>query len=255
MLWSAHLSMLFCELPAPERPAAAAAAGFRAVESWWPPTDDPLGWADAAAALGLSVPLLNCDAGDLRAGDRGFLNLPERRDDVRDALLRALAVARRCDAGALNVLPGLDTGDRPRRAQLADVASALRELVALAGETGPLLLVEPINAHDVPGYLVPTPAAAADLVEAVGSDRVRILYDAYHAARAGGDPCRDVVELLPLIGHVQFADCPGRGAPGTGTLDLHALVDTLGGAGYEGAIGLEYDPAGPTLDTLGFLAW
>ena len=73
---------------------------------------------------------------------------------------------------------------------------------------------------------------------------MRLLYDAYHAARAGSDPCREVAELVPLIGHVQYADCPGRGAPGTGDVDLGGLVRALEDAGYEGAVGLEFDPRG-----------
>jgi hydroxypyruvate isomerase len=83
---------------------------------------------------------------------------------------------------------------------------------------------------------------------------VRLLYDAYHAARMGLDPCEDVARHADLIGHVQYADCPGRGAPGTGTVDLWRFVERLDAAGYAGAIGLEYDPRGDTAATLDVLA-
>jgi hydroxypyruvate isomerase len=98
----------------------------------------------------------------------------------------------------------------------------------------------------VPGCLVPTPAAAVSLIEEVGSDAVALLYDAYHAAAAGFDPATQAVELLDWIRHVQYADHPGRSAPGTGSLRLAELAEALDGAGYRGAIGLEFAPCGPT---------
>jgi hydroxypyruvate isomerase len=131
----------------------------------------------------------------------------------------------------------------------------LSECAVIAGEAEVTILIEPINELDIPGYLVPTPRAAADLIEIVEAGHVRLLYDAYHAARAGGDPCRDVARFAPLIGHVQYADCPGRGAPGTGNVDLAAFVDALRSIGYRGAVGLEFDPGGPTADALERLPW
>ena len=79
MIFSAHLSMLFRELPYLERPRAAAEAGFTAVETWWP--DAPAGaWADEVARHGLAVTAINAAGGDLEAGDRGFLNVAAQRD-------------------------------------------------------------------------------------------------------------------------------------------------------------------------------
>ena len=253
MVWSAHLSALFRELPYLERPRAAAQAGFTRVETWWP--DDGLGpaWAAETQRLGLEVALINSYGGDLDAGERGFLNVPERRGDALDAFLDALDLASRCGARTINVLVGRDTGDLPLGAQRAVAADTLARCVPLAEAAGVTIVVEPLNEHDVPGSLLPTPLAAAELVESLGSPSVRLLYDAYHAARSGSDPVREVVRLMPLIGHVQFADCPGRGAPGSGELDLDAFVAALDSAGYEGAVGLEFFADGPTQNHLGFL--
>jgi hydroxypyruvate isomerase len=252
VIWSAHLSTLFRELPYLERPQAAAEAGFTAVETWWPDgTGDAL--ADETARLGLDVALLNAYGGDLDAGERGFLNVLERREEALAAVRDALELAERCGARKLNVLVGREAADFDRRTQLAIAADALNACAALVDGTGVTILVEPLNELDVPGSLVPTPADAAALLQAVASPHVRLLYDAYHAARAGGDPCVDVRGLAPLIGHVQFADCPGRGAPGSGELDLDAFVRELEGVGYDGAVGLEFFTDGPTADALGFL--
>ncbi len=238
--------MLFRELPYVKRPRAAAEAGFTAVETWWPEDGLAERWADEAVALGLDVTAINAYGGDIDAGDRGFLNVPERRAEAIEAFEAAAALGRRCGARRINVLVGREQPGPRRAAQLATAQDALGECAVIAEREGLTLLVEPINELDVPGSLAPTPAAAVALVEAAGSDSVRLLYDAYHAARAGGDPVREVAALAPLIGHVQYADCPGRGAPGTGELDLRVLVEALDAAGYSGPIGLELDPRGPS---------
>jgi hydroxypyruvate isomerase len=253
LIWSAHLSALFRELPYLERPAAAAEAGFTAVETWWP--EDGLGpaWAAETRRLGLDVSLVNCFGGDLAAGERGFLNDPERRDEALDAFRAALDLADRCGARAINALVGRDSGSFDRLTQLAIAADALAACAELAADTDVTIVVEPLNELDVPGSLVPTPRSALALVEDVGAPNVRLLYDAYHAACAGYDPVREVADFMPLIGHVQFADCPGRGAPGSGDLDLDAFVAALEAAGYTGAVGLEFFADGPTRDSLGFM--
>jgi hydroxypyruvate isomerase len=240
-------------MPYLERPRAAAAAGFTTVETWWPTNGLGPAWAAETARLGLDVAVVNCFGGDLDAGERGFLNVPERRAEALRAFSAALDLAGRCGARAINVLVGRDTGDLPREAQLALATDALASCVPLADTLGVTIVVEAINEHDIPGSLLPTPTAAAELVESIGSPSVRLLYDAYHAARSGSDPVREVKTLLPLIAHVQYADCPGRGAPGSGQLDLDAFVAALEDGGYEGAVGLEFFADGPTRNVLGFM--
>jgi hydroxypyruvate isomerase len=252
VIWSAHLSALFRELPYLERPRAAAEAGFTCVETWWPEDDLGEAWADETVRLGLDVALVNCFGGDLDAGERGFLNVPDRHAEAIDAFRAAVALAGRCGAQTINVLGGRERAGEGRTDQLARAASVLAECAELAGEL--TIVVESINELDVPGSLVPTPAAAADLVEATGSPRVRLLYDAYHAARAGGDPVREVAAFGPLLGHVQYADCPGRGAPGTGGVDLRSFAAAVEGTGYDGPIGLEFFTDQATADALGFMA-
>jgi hydroxypyruvate isomerase len=252
MVYSAHLSMLFRELPYLERPAAAAAAGFGVVESWWP-GDDLDEWLDEVHAHSLEVRSLNCDCGDIEAGDRGFLNVPERREATLAAFTAAVAAAARCGAPFVHLLVGRDTGAVPREEQLAVAARVVAECAGIARAAGIRVLIEPINDRDVPGYLVTTPAEALGLIEAAGADDVLLLYDAYHAARMGADPLADVTRWLPRTGHVHYADCPGRGAPGTGALDLTRFVDVLERGGYDGVVGLELDPGPSTPAALGEL--
>jgi hydroxypyruvate isomerase len=245
--------MLFTEYPFTSRPAAARSAGFRTVEAWWPADEDLEPWAREIEQHQLAVACLNAYGGDLAGGERGFLNIPRQREASVASVERALALGGRIGARTINVLAGRLTGDLPRRRQWDAAVAALRECADMARSTGITLVVENINEHDIPGYLCPTPRVAARLVEAVGSDAVRLLFDAYHAARAGCDPTREAPRLVDLIAHAQFADCPGRGAPGTGALDVYEFVGSLREAGYAGAIGLEYVPEGPTIPTLRFL--
>jgi hydroxypyruvate isomerase len=250
--WSAHLSMLFTEHPPLERPEAARAAGFAWVESWWPPADDLDAWVGAVHAAGVGVSCLNADGGDIAAGERGFCNLPERDDDTFAAVRTALALAERVECPCVNVLPGRFVPGRAAD-QLAHTAGVYRRLGDLAAESGRTIVVEPINEFDVPGYLTPTPAATAALLDELAHPNVRMLFDAYHCARGGGDPVVEVTRFMDVIGHVQYADAPGRGAPGTGSVPVRPFVDALADAGYTGAVGLEFAPGGSTESALAFM--
>lgn len=232
---SSHLSLQFADLPVLDRPAAARAAGFELVETWWP-GDDALDWAAAVRRAEVGVACLNADGGDLAAGERGFLNVPERYEQTVGYFAEACAVAQATDAGAINVLVGRRLRDVPLARQWGVAVATLRDLASAEQP----IVIEALNERDVPGSLLPTARRAVELVEAVGSSRVRILYDAYHAAMAGSDPAVEVAELTEFIGHVQYADAPGRGAPGTGRVDFERFIEALEDSGYDGAVGLEY---------------
>jgi hydroxypyruvate isomerase len=250
--FSAHLSMLFRELPYLERPAAACEAGFSNVETWWP-AELAQTWSEEVLRLNLRVVLLNCFGGDIEAGERGFLNLPERRERTLREFQEAVELARSVRAPRVNVLAGLLASGVSARRQRAEAVSTLRECAALAALADITVVVEQINRADVPRYLVPTAQEVVGLIEAAGSSSVRMLYDVYHGARSEADPLKEVVEYVDVIDHIHYADCPGRGAPGTGTVDLFELLEVLDRAGYSGTVGLEYDPGGPTAPTLAFL--
>lgn len=243
---SAHVSMLFTEHPELDRPRVARDAGFTRIESWWPPAPDLDAWVAAVEEAGVAVSCLNADGGDIAKGERGFCNLAEREDDALVAGRDALALAARVGADRANVLPGLRVDDRPLEAQLDQAARVYRRLGDLAAESGITIVIEPINARDVPAYLTPTADATADLIDRVGHPNVRLLFDVYHCAMAGDDPIAAIRRHAAIIGHVQYADCPGRGAPGTGDVDFAAVLHALDEVGYDGAVGLEFDPKGPT---------
>jgi hydroxypyruvate isomerase len=251
--FSAHISWLFVEHPYLERVSRARAAGFGCIETGWPQDTDLGELARQIERNRMCVALVNADGGDLAAGERGFLNDPARLADAERAFLKAAELALRIGSPCVHVMLGRALPAIPEYDQRAAVIAGLRSCARLADERGLTVLVEPMNELDVPGYFAPSPEAVAALIAQVGSPQVRMLFDAYHVARAGRDPLTALDAAAPLIGHVQFADCPGRGPPGTGALDLWGLLERLEILGYGGAIGFEYRPDGPTEQTLGFL--
>ncbi|HWG09587.1 MAG TPA: TIM barrel protein [Solirubrobacteraceae bacterium] len=254
MIWSAHISWLFHERPYLERIGAARAAGFATIESAWPEdARDRAGLAAEVSAQGVDVALLNCAAGDTAGGERGFVNDDARREESEAAFAEAVELAVAIGAPNLNLLVGRRLPDVPESRQRAAIVGALRSFAPLAGASGLRILLEPVNEIENPGFLAPTPDSAAALIEAAGSDRVGLLLDVYHVARAGEDPAAAIERHRERVGHVQISDHPGRGAPGSGALPIWALLEQLHACGYDGAVGLEFRAPAPTEGSLGFM--
>ncbi|SFD98535.1 hydroxypyruvate isomerase [Actinacidiphila alni] len=249
-----NLSILFTELPLLERPAAAAAAGFDAVELWWPWVDDPTppqaeldALRSALESAGTRLVGLNFYAGQLPGPDRGALSVPgEESERFRANVDVAAGFAASVGCTALNALYG-------NRVEGVDPAAqdelALENLVLAAraaDRVGATLLIEALNAPESPRYPLVSAPAAVEVVDrvntATGLDNTRFLLDLYHLSMNGEDLAEVVDRYADRTGHVQIADNPGRGAPGTGTLPLEDLLGRLRKAGYTGWTGLEYKP-------------
>lgn len=250
--WTVNLSILFTELPLLERPAAAAALGFGSAELWWtldgptPPDRELDALRRAFVDAGVQLTGLNFDAGDMAAGDKGLLSRPADSQRFRDNIAVAVGLAQSLGCRALNALYGnrVDGLSVPEQDELA-----LENLVLAAQAThgiGAILLVEALNAPEAPQYGLLSSADAVAVVDAVNAHtqlgNTRFLADLYHLARGGEDPAKVIAAYADRIGHVQIADNPGRGYPGTGDLDFPSLFGQLEATGYDGYIGLEYKP-------------
>ncbi|MFJ7044421.1 TIM barrel protein [Streptomyces sp. NPDC101112] len=252
--FNVNLSILFTELPLLERPAAAAAAGFTAVELWWPwvdsPTPDPSELDALRHALdgaGVQLTGLNFYAGRLPGPDRGALSIPGEESERFRANVDVVSdFARSVGCTALNAL----YGNRVEGVDPAEQdALALENLVLAAraaDRVGAILLIEALNKVESPLCPLVSAPAAVDVVDQVnrasGLDNARFLMDLYHLSMNGEDLPAVIERYSDRTGHVQIADNPGRGAPGTGSLPLSDLLDQLDKAGYEGWVGLEYKP-------------
>ncbi|MFG2575098.1 TIM barrel protein [Streptomyces sp. NPDC048481] len=256
--FSVNLSILFTELPLLERPAAAAAAGFGAVELWWPWIDSPTPEQSALDALkraiddaGVRLTGLNFYAGRLPGPDRGALSLPGAESERFRANIDVAAdFAQTLGCGALNALYGNRVAGVDPAEQDALALENLVLAARAADRIGATLLIEALNRPESPLYPLVSAAAAVGIVDkvnrATGLGNARFLMDLYHLSMNGEDLPAVIERHAALTGHVQIADDPGRGAPGTGTLPLEDLLDRLAKAGYDGWVGLEYKPGDRT---------
>ncbi|MFF9038255.1 TIM barrel protein [Streptomyces sp. NPDC014892] len=252
--YTVNLSILFTELPLLERPAAAAAAGFTAAELWWPWVDSPTPPRSELDALrasledaGVRLTGLNFYSGVLPGPDRGALSIPGEESERFRANIDVVAeFAESVGCTALNALYGNRVAGVDPAEQDALALDNLVLAARAADRIGAVLLVEALNEVESPLYpLVSAPAAVAvvDRVnEASGLGNARFLMDLYHLSMNGEDLPRVIADHVGGTGHVQIADSPGRGAPGTGTVPLEDLLDQLGKVGYDGLVGLEYKP-------------
>ncbi|MEU6343889.1 MULTISPECIES: TIM barrel protein [unclassified Streptomyces] len=249
-----NLSILFTELPLLERPAAAAAAGFEAVELWWPwpdaPTPPKARLDELRSALehaGTRLVGLNFYAGQLPGPDRGALSVPgEESARFRANIDIAADFARSVGCTALNALYGNRVDGAGAEAQDELALENLVRAAHAAHRVGATLLVEALNAPESPRYPLVSAPAAVEVVDKVNAEtglgNAQFLLDLYHLSMNGEDLPAVIDAYADRTGHVQIADNPGRGAPGTGSLPLAGLVDRLRTAGYDGWIGLEYKP-------------
>lgn len=258
----ANISMLFTELPLLGRPAAAQAAGFTAVEAWWPfgsagPADTEItAFERAVRDAGVQLIALNGFAGDMPAGDRGILSLPGRQQEFLDNLDVLLGLGARLDCRRFNLLYGNRVDDDLATAAAQDELAAENLTVAAqaARRADAVVVVEPLSA--LPRYPLRMSADVLSVLNRLPADcadAARLLADLYHLRVNGEDIPAMLDRVHTRIGHVQVADVPGRHEPGTGTADLDGWVAALRGLGYQGWIGLEYAPLESTAAGLGRL--
>ncbi|MFY0634174.1 MAG: TIM barrel protein [Vannielia sp.] len=246
MKFSANLGFLWSELPLPDAIRAAKAAGFDAVECHWPYAVPPQEVADALAETGFEMLGLNASRGDASKGEMGFSAVPGREGEARDAIDQALAYAEATGTGKVHVMAGFG-GDHDT------FVEALGYACEGAAKLGKTVLIEPINHYDAPGYFLSTTAQAESILADVAADNLKIMFDCYHVQLMEGDLSHRLERLLPMIGHIQIAAVPDRGAPDHGEVNFSHIYSHLKALGWDVPLGAEYKPGGPTEPTLGWL--
>lgn len=252
--FAANITMLFTELPFLDRFAAAQKAGFEAVELQFPYAFEASEIAARLADNGLELVLHNLPPGDWRAGERGIAVLADREGEFQDGVRRAIDYAGALGCRQLNCLTGIaPKGVDPARLR-ALVVENLTYAAAELKRADMRLLIEPLNLRDAPAFYLNRSAQALDLIAEIGADNLFLQYDVYHMQVMEGDLARTIEAALDRIGHIQIADNPGRGEPGTGEINYPFLFGHLDAVGYAGWVGAEYLPRGRTEDGLGWLA-
>jgi hydroxypyruvate isomerase len=250
--FSANVSMLFGEVELPERFGAAARAGFEAVEIQFPYAWDGGRLGELARQAGVEVVLINMPAGDPAKGDRGIGCLPGRVAEFREGVAKAIEYSQALGCKQMNCLAGVAPPDVDGTKLRETYVSNLRYAAGELARHGMTLLIEPINTQTVPGFYLNKSAQALALMDEVGAANLKLQYDFFHMLIMEGDLARTLEANLGRIGHMQFADVPGRHEPGTGEIDFPRLFDLVDRLGYRGWIGAEYLPLGKTGDSL---AW
>jgi hydroxypyruvate isomerase len=252
--FSANLHFLFGEVPFLDRFEAAARAGFTAVE-FPDPYGSPL--HDMAARLEahrLDCVLLNLPMGDRARGEMGIACLPQRLDEFRAGVPRAIEAARALGCPRLNCMAGRQPpGADPERLR-ATLIENLRWTAEACARAGLALTLEPLNSADYPDIFVRGTGQALALMDEAGAPNLGLQFDCYHMGIMEGALAESLERLLPRIAHVQIGDLPGRHEPGSGQLPYPALFALLDRLGYQGWVGAEYHPSKRTEETLGWFA-
>lgn len=219
----------------------AAAHGFRQVEFLYPQEHDPELVDRALRRTGLQVALFNAGMRLRHTRREGLLSVPGSGDEFADGMARDLELARRWSVRRVHAVAGTPApGDAQRAVRTAvENRSRVADAYHAAGVT---ILVEFINQVDQPGYGIASFDAAVEIVTRVGHPAVALQFDYYHLVMAGLDPAQEVRRHLDLVGHVQVAQAPGRVEPERGAQPVSGFVAVLDDLGYDGLVGLEYDP-------------
>ena len=256
--FAANLTMMYGEYPFPDRFAAAAKDGFKAVEYLFPyeyPAKDLATWL---SEHGLTQVLLNAPPGNWAAGERGLASLPGKEAEFHAGINTALEYAQTLDCPRVHVMAGVVPAGVDRAAMHSTFKSNLAWAAELAAPAGIELLIEPINTRDMPGYFLNRQDEAHELVDDIGSPALKVQMDLYHCQIVEGDVSMKLRKYLSgsgknHVGHIQIASVPDRHEPDRGELNYDYLFDLIDELGYDGWIGCEYRPRAGTSDGLAWL--
>ncbi|OXS79957.1 TIM barrel protein [Domibacillus enclensis] len=241
-----HIESIYTELPFEERLAAAKQDGFDFVEMW--------GWEDK------DLPQLKklLDENELKlaamSGDGPYSMCdPADKEKYLNYIQRSITAAKEVGCPVLvihsDALEEWPQFAKPMAAEysyetrICAMLDVLKTIAPWAKEAGITFVLEALNVEkDHCGNFLTTTKTAVDLVAAVGSPNVKVLYDAYHMYLNEGKICETTEKYLPYIGHLHIADAPGRHEPGTGVINFPYFVEHLEKIGYEGSVGFEFYP-------------
>lgn len=251
--FTANLSLLFTEVALIERFKAAKLAGFDAVEIQFPYQLSAAAIKNQLDEYGLKLVLFNVDAADLLQGGEGLACVPEQRDQFKQAVAQTADYAKLLKPEAINVLPGRCLDNSRLQHYLETFKENMKLAIEAFAPLGIKTVFEAINTRDMPGFIIHSSAQMLDILEALNRPELMMQYDIYHMQMMGEKPENFIRQHADKIGHIQFADCPGRGQPGTGRIDFEQMFAVIENSAYSGWVGAEYKPVGTTVESLGWL--
>ncbi len=251
--FAANLSMMFNEVPFPERFAAAANAGFKGVEFLFPYDYTPAEVAGWLKENKLENALFNLPPGDFAGGERGIASLPGREQEFRDGVAKAIDYALALGTPKVHCMAGLFPAGADRAKHRAVYVENVRYAAQEMAKHGRMLVIEPINPRDIPGYFINTQAEGHAICKEIGLPNLKVQMDFYHCQIVEGDLTMTFKNNFVGIGHVQIASVPTRNEPDQGEINYRHIFKLLDEMGYDGWVGCEYRPRGRTEEGLGWL--
>ncbi len=239
--FSANLGLLWSELPLINAIEAAAKAGFRAIELHYPYATPASEVKAALTRNNLEVLSINTSIMTGPGGHFGLGSVPGREQEFQTLVNEALAYAKEAGAGLVHIMAGYAEESAHASARTTFIEN-LKWAAQRAQELNLKLLLEPLNSTDVPNYFYSRPQQAVEIIQAVGADNIRLMFDTYHVGLMEQDISATLRKSLPHIGHIQIASVPGRNEPDTGSFNYSELFAELEQLNYQGWIGCEYTP-------------
>ena len=248
--FAANLTMMFPEFDLKDRFSKARALGFSAVELLQPYTESTADIKKWLSNNQLEIILINTPMGQVKRGERGLACLPGREDDFKEAFRLALSYALDLEVKMIHVMAGIVSSRTQLTACEQVLIDNLKWASDLVSKHNIVLMLEPLNHFDVPGYFYSRATEAEMLIQKINRQNIRLQYDFYHLQLSQGHLGAGLREHFDTIGHVQFSSVPGRYEPQYGEVNLPFLFDLLDELDYEGWVGCEYRPKFNTIDGL-----
>ena len=247
--FSANLGFLWSDRSLPDAVFAARAAGFTAVECHWPYDTPAEALREALQKADMPILSLNTKPGRLDEGEFGLAALTGRQGESEYVIKEAIDYAALVSARAVHVMAGNAFGPDAHIVYVQNLRFAAR----VAAKRGIEILIEPLNAHDNPDYFLRTTEQAVRIIDEVGEDNLKLMFDCYHVGRTEGHVFDRLRNVLAYVGHIQFASIPDRGTPDHGGLDYRLLFEQIAELGWNRPLGAEYKTVGDTAASLGWM--
>jgi hydroxypyruvate isomerase len=199
---------------------------------------------DIAASLTVGVAANTGGAGD-------SITDPSLHEEAVADIEHSVEMGVELGAESLIVTVGPERETLPPGTEHRAIVDVLRDAAPAAERADIDLVIEPLNNPvDHQGYYLDSSYEAYEIVHAVDSPSVGVLYDIYHQQITEGNVIDNLREHVEFISHFHLADVPGRQEPGTGELNYAAIFDAIEETGYDGYIGMEFSPSGDPDDAV-----
>jgi hydroxypyruvate isomerase len=247
------LNFLYQESPFLDRFERAASSGFEAVEFLFPYDWAPEEIRTRLDKHNLVQALFNFPPGDWEGGERGIAALPGRETEFERSIRMAALYAEVLNCNCLHVMAGITKHNPDQKLVLRTYVENIRRAADALRDANRMILLEPLNNTDVPGYLVTTPKQAIELIDEIARPNVGLQLDFYQCQMMQGNLATTFEMYHEHIKHIQIAGVPGRHEPDVGEINYSYLLELVDRFNYSGYVGCEYNPLTSTKAGLGWL--